>query len=42
MHALLPNLDSVRISEEDDTAQDARREYMQTAGSIRGLLDCVL
>ena len=28
MHALLPNLDSVRISEEDDTEEDARPEYM--------------
>ena len=35
--ALLPDLVSLRIGEED-----ARREYMQTAASIGGLLDCVV
>ena len=35
-YALLPNLVSVRNAEED-----ARPEYMSTAGSIGGLLNCV-
>jgi hypothetical protein len=35
--ARLPNLVSVRIGEEP-----ARREYMKTAGSMVGLLDCVV
>ena len=34
---ILPNLVSLRMAEED-----ARREYMQTAGSRGGLLDCVV
>ncbi len=35
--ARLPDLVSVRMAEED-----ARREYMETAASIGGLLDCVV
>ena len=35
--ARLPNLVSVRFGEEH-----ARREYIETAGSMGGLLDCVV